>query len=193
MYHKNRSKISTIKGFTLIEMMVSVAIFVTVMTVAAGAIISIIDANRKSQSSKSVVDNMHFALEEMARNIRTGSNYSCKLDATDDQEMNCAITGSEYFYFMTQKGTQLAYRFNVGLSSIEISYNRGGSWSRLTAPEVVVNNLRFYVSGAGLQAPDAELQPRVFITVKGTSDPERLKYKTSFNIQTSITQRNLEY
>ena len=43
------------KGFTLIELMVSITIFSIVMLISVGALLSIIDANRKDQSLKSVM------------------------------------------------------------------------------------------------------------------------------------------
>src|SRR3989344_3450237 len=65
------------RGFTLIEMMVSTSIFIMVMVVAAGAILSISSANRKSQATKVAIDNLSFALESMSRHIRVGTDYSC--------------------------------------------------------------------------------------------------------------------
>ena len=59
------------KGFTLIEMIMSVAVFTVVALIAAGALLAIADANRKAQAFKSVVNNLNFALESVARNLRT--------------------------------------------------------------------------------------------------------------------------
>jgi prepilin-type N-terminal cleavage/methylation domain-containing protein len=43
------------KGFTLVEMLVSVALFSIVMTIATSTIFSIIAGNRKAQAINSVV------------------------------------------------------------------------------------------------------------------------------------------
>ena len=47
-------------GFTLIETMVSMAIFVIVAMVITTVFITIIDANRKAQSIRLVMDNLNF-------------------------------------------------------------------------------------------------------------------------------------
>lgn len=64
-------------GFTLIEMIVSLAIFTIVAVVAVGAFLKVIDANKKSQSLKTATNNINFALESMTREMRVGSVYTC--------------------------------------------------------------------------------------------------------------------
>ncbi len=68
---------NSIKGFTLIEVMVSVTLFAMVMTLSLGAILSIIDGNKKAQAINSVANNLNFAVDSMVRDIKTGYSYSC--------------------------------------------------------------------------------------------------------------------
>jgi len=70
----NRSKKS---GFTLIEIIVSLALFSVVITIAVGALLILIASNRQLQNEQSVLSNLSFALDSMTREIRTGSNYFC--------------------------------------------------------------------------------------------------------------------
>ena len=74
---KNTAKTNMKKGFTLVEMMVSMAIFAVVAMVAAGALIRIIDANKKAQSIQTAMTNLNFALESLSREMRTGTKYQC--------------------------------------------------------------------------------------------------------------------
>ena len=62
-------------GFTLIEIMVAVSIFSLIMVISMGSILSVFDANKKSQTLRTVMDNMNFTLEGMTRTIRFGRNY----------------------------------------------------------------------------------------------------------------------
>lgn len=68
--HKN-------KGFTLIEIIVSLGIFAIVATVALGALVKIISANKKAQTILASVTNINYALETMSREMRVGRNYYC--------------------------------------------------------------------------------------------------------------------
>jgi len=66
---------NTTGGFTLIEMIVSLAIFTVVAVIAVGALIKILDANKKAINLKTVTNSLNFALESMTREMRVGSKY----------------------------------------------------------------------------------------------------------------------
>ena len=65
------------RGFTLIEMMVSISIFAIVAVVAIGALLKIVDANKKAQSLETSINNLNFILDSMTREMRVGSKYNC--------------------------------------------------------------------------------------------------------------------
>jgi prepilin-type N-terminal cleavage/methylation domain-containing protein len=64
-------------GFTLIEMIVSLALFSVVVTISVGALLVLIASNQQFQNEQSVMTNLSFAMDSMTREIRTGSNYYC--------------------------------------------------------------------------------------------------------------------
>jgi prepilin-type N-terminal cleavage/methylation domain-containing protein len=64
-------------GFTIIEMIVSLAVFGVVITIAVGALLMLIATNRQLQGEQSVMTNLSFALDSMTREIRTGTHYYC--------------------------------------------------------------------------------------------------------------------
>ncbi len=64
-------------GFTLVEMMVALAIFSIVAVVALGALVKIVSANHKAQTLQASMTNLNFALDSMSREIRVGTGYFC--------------------------------------------------------------------------------------------------------------------
>ncbi len=64
-------------GFTLVEIMVAVSIFAVVAVIATGALITASDINKKAQAIKLAVDNVNFALNKMAFEVRNGNTYGC--------------------------------------------------------------------------------------------------------------------
>ena len=64
-------------GFTLIEMIVSLGVFSVVVTIAVGALLILIAANRQLQDEQTILGNLAFALDSMTREIRTGTQYYC--------------------------------------------------------------------------------------------------------------------
>lgn len=65
------------KGFTLIEMIVSLGVFSIVITIAVGALLVIISTNKQIQAEQSVMSNLAFAMDSMTREMRTGYSYAC--------------------------------------------------------------------------------------------------------------------
>jgi prepilin-type N-terminal cleavage/methylation domain-containing protein len=81
---KNRLyKNSREKGFTLIEIMISLAIFTVVAVIAVGSLLKVMDLNRKSVNLKTAINNLNFVLESMSREIRMGTKYKCGSNVDD--------------------------------------------------------------------------------------------------------------
>jgi type II secretory pathway pseudopilin PulG len=64
-------------GFTLIEIIVSLALFIVVAVIAVGAFLKILDANKESQALETAMTNANFALDSMVRDLRVGEDYDC--------------------------------------------------------------------------------------------------------------------
>ena len=163
-------------------MIVSLFIFSVVMVVSTGTLISIIDANRKAQSVKSVMNNVSFAVDSIARSLRVGTGYTAGASGS------CADSGASELSFTNVDGETVEYRLSAG--SIERRIATGptaGGYLALTAPEVTIERFCFYVDGTG---PSDGLQPRVLIIAGGTGGYG--KTETVFNIQTLVSQRVLD-
>jgi len=161
------TRANLVRGFTLIEFIVAVAIFVVVVLIAAGALLSIIEANRKTQSSKSVINNLNFALEGMSRSIRVGTDYS---------------GGGSTITFLNSEGDTVTYRRQGTVVEREIA---GGGFTAMTAPEVIIDRLNFFIDG---EDPSDQTQPSVIIVLQGHvgTDPAT---RTDFSVQTLVSQR----
>lgn len=183
--NSKKNKISNNKkGFSLIEMMVAVALFSVVMLMGVGALLSLIDANRKAHALNSVMNNLNFAVESMSRNLRVGTNYNCgSINGRD-----CSGETSIFFTPSVGGGEIWVYQYNSSEKRIEMSKNSGSSFIFITAPEVVIEKLEFYVTGSD---PSDDFQPRARIIIQGTAGVKE-KIKTNFNLQTMVSQRVLD-
>jgi prepilin-type N-terminal cleavage/methylation domain-containing protein len=74
---KKRNLLQKTAGFTIIEMIVSLALFSVVVTVAIGSLLLLIGSNDDLQQEQSVMTSLSFALDSMSREIRTGKSYYC--------------------------------------------------------------------------------------------------------------------
>ena len=203
-------KLKTSQGFTLVELLVASAIFSVVSIVAVGAILTINDANRKTQAIRAVVDNMNFTMESMSRKLRTGSNYHCDPittgvgpGGTSVSERPCPIVGGE-----VKGATSMAYlsseditgnlQGQVVIYKLErpipctgtcrgriITYKKDNNSTPIpvdmTPPEIDVQDLRFYVRTGR--------KPSVLISISGEIKLARANLSTSFNLQTTVSSR----
>jgi prepilin-type N-terminal cleavage/methylation domain-containing protein len=192
MRHSNQS------GFTLVEMIVAVALFGVVMMVSVTALLSLVDANRKAQALQSVINNLNISIEGMTRAIREGSNYRC-LDA-DLSDPDC-LGGGEGIMFEAFGGTSdpaddWVYRFDetgeyCGVEVLCKSSEGGaeGSYAAITSPEVDIQSLDFFVMGA--ERGDLD-QPKVMVVIKGVAGTGKAKVQTTFHVQSTAVQRILD-
>ena len=188
-------------GFTLIEVLVSVSIFSIVMLVSTGAVFSIVEANKKAHTLKSVMTNLNFALESMSRTIRVGTTYHCGTSGSINGTQDCP-QGETYFAFEKSGGDwassadQVVYCLGIADggapycsasgTAILRSTDGGSAFIAITASEVVIEKLMFYAVGSA-PGPDT-VQPKVIMPVQGHADiPARTR--TDFNLQTTIAQR----
>jgi len=153
-------------GFTILEMLVAIAIFSVVMTMAMESILNINDAQKKIESFRTVSDNLNFALDAMSREIRTGYSYS--------------LIASDTFSFTNAKTESVTYQLIGG----QLIRSVGASAFPLTDSKITIDYLDFILSGAG--ASDG-FQPLVRINVSASSGVKD-KERSRINLQTSVSQ-----
>jgi prepilin-type N-terminal cleavage/methylation domain-containing protein len=174
------------RGFTLIEMMVSVSIFLVIMTVSMGALLGVYAANKKFEALKTVMDNLNLSVESMSREMRFGKNYHCGLSGTLTLTQNCP-SGDTAVAFLAEDGvTHIVYKLNG--TEIDKSTDGGNTYVPVTAPEIQIDSLAFYVTGATF---GDSFQPKVLIKIQGHSGTSTAA--TSFTIQTLVSQRALDH
>ncbi len=201
---------NSIKGFTLIEVMVSVTLFAMVMTLSLGAILSIIDGNKKAQAINSVANNLNFAVDSMVRDIKTGYSYSCNdnqiptPDSTSvigSDKNGCSGDAQDFISLISTISSEGPQKRGVRYSLQKDSTGRGsiykttsdesGNSYPVTSPEVDIQKLEFIVENYNTDFAQEDIgQPRVFLYIKGTAGINPTQ-ASDFSIQTLISQRNL--
>ncbi len=169
------------RGFTLIEIIVSVGIFSMVMLVVTATYLAIITLDSEARATNSVVTNLSFAVESMARNVRTGTSYSCAGagNGTCSQLSFLDTEGRAVTYLLKNDGTIGQCTSGVCTTATAIP---------LTDPNITITSLTFYVRGVGT---GDVIQPQVLISIRGTMKAAKNRV-VEFTIQTSATQRFLE-
>jgi prepilin-type N-terminal cleavage/methylation domain-containing protein len=168
-----RSK-KQIRGFTLVEILVVLGLFSSIMTIASGALFTTQAVNVRLQKSQSELDNASLSLETIARDIRYGAEFHCASSATKtgsdvvDTNMtmrrDCPfattspyLPGANYLFFKpsnaSSSGDRVVY-YATTTNGIGVVYKKeyfsgkATSTYRITSDEVNIKSLSYYVTGA---------------------------------------------
>lgn len=179
-------------GFTLVELLVSLALFSIVVMISIGTLLSLVDANRQAQNLTSVANNLNFAVDAMARSISTGTDYYCGSGAVGNgwssgSARDCASSESDqWLRFEDDDGDTITYYMQSGA----LWRIKGGTTQRLTAPEIVVDATGFVVTGTARGGNT--VQPTVTIMIQATAGGGDAATDSTFSVQTTVTQRVLD-
>jgi len=168
------------KGFTLIEVIVSLSVFTVVLFIATTSLLSIVDADRRARSTRILIDNLNLTFDDMTRNIKTGSRYYC--GSPDTGGTGDCVSGGNSLFFTSQDGTRMSYTFDNEDHSV--FRTTGAVTDQITSSEFEVDNLKFFVSGSDSYFSGDRKQPKVTLVIEGS-----LGTDASVKIQSAITQR----
>ncbi|MFM2424173.1 MAG: hypothetical protein RLZZ70_564, partial [Candidatus Parcubacteria bacterium] len=151
--------VTKMHGFTLIEMLVSLALFTIIATTTVGTLLVVIGGNSQSVAEQSAMSNLSFALDSMTREIRTGTEYYCGsvaqvtaagVTGSASASADC-LSGNDGISFR-EAGTsvtngasnrRIAYYFDADTNAL---MRQVGSEApvRMTGGDVTINQARFF-------------------------------------------------
>lgn len=166
------------KGFTIIELLVAVAVFSFVAGSVSGIFIFSMRGQRKFISEQEIFNQSSYLMEYISRAVRMAK----KDDMADciDLGLNYEKTAQGIKFKNSQGICQEFY-----LENSQLKENKGGVISSLTSPRLTV--LNFNMGPEDSWDQNDLLQPKIslFLEIEG-NDQARIK------LQTTISQRNLD-
>ena len=175
----------TTGGFTLVEIMVSVAIFAIVTIITSGSFIVLANIYRKIQGNRAIIDNLNLAMDVMTLQVREGKGYDfpgCSGDICPE------ITFKEYeIYDGNYTHTaDIGYsvdadnRLEQCVTEIYPVY-KSPKCIPLTSKEIQINNLSFIKKNT---------DPLLVQVIMDGKAKNKVGLETEFLLQTTLTQRN---
>lgn len=166
--------IRTQRGFTIVELLVSIAIFSLVTSFGVTVFVRSLRAQRSVVALISANDNASLAIEAIARELRRGRDFSANAFGTD-------------LRFFNAEQKEIVYRYDESLQAITRSEN-GTGFFPVTAKNVVVENAHFAVQNT--DAAGHQILPRITLSVKlGAKDRDIAGAVTE--ISTTVSSRGL--
>jgi prepilin-type N-terminal cleavage/methylation domain-containing protein len=180
-------------GFTLVELMVAIAVFSIVMVTAMSALLNVIDANNKARAIKSAINNVSMALESISKEMRMGSKYKCSINGGQTFNDECPDGGDAIKFVspFSDDGGCSYYKFDEANKTLLACEQSGVSegcedlntpYSPITADDVDITG-KFYVINN-----TAGNQPKMILTLTGKAGSKD-DTRTEFSLQTTVSQR----
>jgi prepilin-type N-terminal cleavage/methylation domain-containing protein len=168
-------KLKTSGGFTIVELMVAMALFLVLVGIAAGAFIRALRTQRAIVELMAANDNASLTLEQMAREIRTGYNFN-KVSSSELSFVNAY--NIVVFYRLSEEAIERGTE-NVFLQR---------TYKKITADNLRVNDFR--INLLGNESGDS-YPPRITINLS-ISGKSKYFEGASVNVQTTISARLLD-
>ncbi|TSC61277.1 MAG: hypothetical protein G01um1014107_62 [Parcubacteria group bacterium Gr01-1014_107] len=207
------------KGQSLVEIIVALGVFVIVVTIGLGAVLTLFSSNKKSQELKSVLDNLNAAMETMTRELSVASmtvrlfpqppvpSYICgNVVSSWPGPQDCLSSGGTEVTFCSSDGEAIAYRFNNNSierrveseSEVPGECSEGesitwpaapGDWLRVTAPEVRISNISKFYVSGAGFAGSPYCKFQPLVLIKIDGESGPVGKATKFELQTTVSQR----
>lgn len=169
-------KLPTRCGFTLIEMLISITLFMSFLGLVASSYTSLISANRKAKEIHTLYNDVRFVFDTLASEIRSGViDYTCMSGAVLDP--NCGAVA-----ILHENGKKRSmYKFDEIAKKILVLHQSRtsnllpwppASWKSLTPENFPLEHMAFRVfplknpyDAANASSDETQFQPSVTIEV----------------------------
>jgi len=165
-------------GFTLLELVVGMGIFILIMTASTAIFQQVMSGQLQALSAQNTQEAMRYALEVSAKEMRMAQKDFDGI-CTNGQagKIFVASADNKTLYFKNEYDQCVVYTSDSGVFKIA----RGGSgYENLTPDEISVTNLKFY--------PKSDNQEAVTVTMTINSLGQYF-YQSQMDTQTTISSR----
>lgn len=190
-------------GYTIIETMIAVSLFLVVVMMGMNSLLNANLLHQKSQDMRSIMDNLSFITEDISRNLRTGNQYYCLVGPDDLSDVNQKKSGQncwgiafesslgnkdnaldQWVYYIDENG--------ILWKSVDGPYNDSNyPYTQLTSNEVKIDQTASGFDVMGAEPPAGDMQ-QPFVTIRLVGTITFKNVVTPFSIQTSVSERLLD-
>lgn len=204
----------SLRGFSLIEMLVAVSLFTFVSLISVSTIVATNKLNQRLTHAKTIYDNLNLVLDDMSRSLRQGRNfrddYSSALKNKSvifiPNDSSTANPREDIYYLDDSGDVGVIYKGSVQVATTttfpqDLNNNIIMDIQRLTSDEVDVDTFYIKVEGGCYASFPSNLLPLDGSACQGESDYRQpivyviIAGKTTvgdipFRVETAINQRS---
>ena len=175
------------EGFTLVEMLVALALASIVISALLGAFITFLQYQSISQDERNALESVRFMLSDISRDLHFGHDYVCAASVANTNQCTCLA-------FTDQIGRRVKIRHTAENGRVEKSIKlldtkpdsceESDPFSPLTDNSVTINTLFFEIVDSDDEQPRVRIKTSASYEVDG--EEETVDFKTQ------VTRRVLE-
>jgi prepilin-type N-terminal cleavage/methylation domain-containing protein len=173
-------------GFTLVELLVTMAIFLIVIGAATSIFVSALKGQRKALAIQEILNQTSYSLEYMSRAMRMAQKEVAAPSCLSQNGLNYQLTrGGKGIKFRNYSGICQEFFLEGG----QLKQLKSGAVESLTSENFEITSLNLNLIGP---SELDDFQPRVTIafTIKGKG--QKPEEQTEMKVQTTISQRNVD-
>ncbi|MDP3975193.1 MAG: type II secretion system protein [Candidatus Jorgensenbacteria bacterium] len=190
-HHFSKELYKSGAGFTLVELIVAMGVFVVIVSIAVGVFVNTVRNQRLLTELMAVNNNAGGILEQIAREVRTGYRFCDNLIPPQNPALPCALSDTT-LSFTNYRGVNVTYAFDGGNGGAVTRREEGEAFAvPLTAPEVGITYLTFSVNqfdGNGISSDDV-CNPWRVTAVMGVRPKSETLADREIRLQTTISSR----
>ena len=191
----NNFKNKNLSGYTIIETMIATSLFLVIVIYGMGSLLNANLIHKKSENSRAIMDNLNFVMEDISRNLRTGSSYHCLFgnDTLANSYVPTSCTEGWGIAFESASGSsvtsndQWVYYIDEG-KLFKSTDNGGSGFVQLTPDEIVLDELSYF-SVLGAEGVNSENAQQPFVSIHLIGSITSKDGTLPFSLQTSMSQR----
>lgn len=183
------------RGFTLIETVVALGIFVLTMTIASSIFVSAQKVSHRTVAAERIGGDARFVMEQMVEDIRLATiAYDAVGGVVPSPAHRLPLVTADGDRLTYERRTDAAICGRAGIGCVVLSREGTTAPIALTAKEVNVERLDFWVwptrDPFALAADDRAVgQPRVTIVFTTTTVGSRKEEQSRLSLQTTVSSR----
>jgi prepilin-type N-terminal cleavage/methylation domain-containing protein len=189
----NKTKKISNKGYTLIEILVGISVFLILIAISVNFFVSSLEMQQKALLSQRMLDNISYTIEYMSRALRMAQKDKVGSCVGVNNNYATTTTGIGGIKFLNYRGECWEFYRSATSTANKVRnlvFANGAATSTLTSEFLDV--VSFKIVPSGWNSGDT-LQPRVtlFLDVKMMKG-NKPELQPTIKIQTTISQRNLD-
>lgn len=181
LQNKIKSKLN--RGFTLIEMLMSMTLFSIATVIIVGALISLQDAATRMKASRNLYSNLIFVIDDMSNEIKQSTSIAQDVDQLGNG-IHTTLSFTPYVF----GGTTSQVKYSTSTDGKLVKFD-GVSTTTLTNDDIEITFAKFEIIGWEKYFTGDRRQTSVRVTINAKTKTNPISYA---HVYKYITQRYVE-